>query len=327
MKKLLSLVLVVLNIVLLCGCSVKETIASDKQEYIVSALGFDSEGEKIKMTIEAIVINSDDLKEDKENKLFSGVGETVEEAMGDIISQVTQPLSLGHSAVAVMGSELDPTQTEKVFSFLNDNGKINIAIMMIYTKSAFELLSVKPLSSVAVGYDIMSMLEVSEEEKGTAFNNRLYEANSLKFEEMKTYYLPFVGIEDEKPLVKGLGVFKDNRQVRVLENKEIPLFCLARDSFTKGEFTLESKKYKVDYSAVTYDFKLKENLEINLSLRLKAEGNKEILKAETENFLKGYDVCALGNVIRQKEPKIWSKIKDNYEDFYKRADIKVNIYE
>lgn len=327
MKKLLSLVLVVLNIVLLCGCSVKETIASDKQEYIVSALGFDSEGEKIKMTIEAIVINSDDLKEDKENKLFSGVGETVEEAMGDIISQVTQPLSLGHSAVAVMGSGLKPAQTEKIISFLNDNGKINIAIMMIYTKSAFELLSVKPLSSVAVGYDIMSMLEVSEEEKGTAFNNRLYEVNSLRLEEMKTYYLPFIDTEDEKLLVKGLGVFKENRLVEILENNEIPFFCLARDSFTKGEFTLENEKFKVDYSAVTYDFKLKENLEINLNLRLKAEGNKEILKAETENFLKGYDVCALGNVIRQKEPKIWDKIKDNYEDFYKGADIRVNIYE
>lgn len=327
MKKLLSIVLVVLNIVLLCGCSVKETIASDKQEYIVSALGFDGEGEKIKMTIEAIVINSDDLKEDKESKLFSGVGETVESAMGDIISQVTQPLSLGHSAVAVMGSKLNSTQIEKVFSFLSDNGEINIAIMLVYTNSAFELLNVKPLSSVAAGYDIMSMLEVSEEEKGTLFKNRLYEVQSLRLEEMNTYYLPFVSAEDEKLLLKGLGVFKENRFVRALENKEIPLFCLARDSFAKGEFTLEDEKFKVKYSGATYDFEFIENLKMDINIRLKANGDKGLLKEQTERFLKDYDVCALGNIIRQKEPKIWNKIKDNYEDYYKWADIRVNIYE
>ena len=226
-----------------------------------------------------------------------------------------------------MGSSLKPAQTEKILSFLTDNGEINIAIMLTYAKSAFDLLSVKPLSSVAVGYDIMSMLEVSEEEKGTVFNNRLYEVNSLRLEEMQTCYLPIIDIEDEKPLVKGLGVFKKNDQVKVLKSNEIPLFCLARDSFTKGKFTLEKEKIDVDYSAVTYDFKLKENLEINLNLRLKAEGNKEILKTKIENFLKDYDICALGNVIRQKEPEIWKKIKSNYEKYYKNAIIRVNIYE
>ena len=61
MKKLLSICICVLLILPLCGCSAKEAIASDKQEYIVSSLGFDSKNSRIKMILEVIIINSDDL--------------------------------------------------------------------------------------------------------------------------------------------------------------------------------------------------------------------------------------------------------------------------
>ena len=326
MKKLLCFV-VALNFVFLCGCSVKEAITSDKQEYIVSALGFDGEKGNVKITAEAIVINNDDLTEDKSAGLFSGEGKTVAEAFEKIVFSATQPLSLGHSAVMIIGRELSSAHLEDVFSFLESQEKINISIILCAADSAFEVLTSKPISSVAVGYDIMSMVEVNEERRGTLFKNRFYEVLSLKSKPQGTFQLPFLKVKKGEISVSGISVFKGNLPTERIENQEIPLFCLARDSLSRGEFVLNGEVFKVDYSSVTYNFSLKENLEITLNIHLKTKGDKNLLKRKTESFLRGYDICSLGNIISQKEPEIWEKIKGNYNEIYKNANIRVNIYE
>ncbi len=326
MKKLLCFV-VALNMVFLCGCSVKEAITSDKQEYIVSALGFDGEKDKVKITVEAIVINNDDLTEDKSARLFSGEGETVAEAYEKIVFSATQPLSLGHSAVAIIGGDLSSAHLDDAFSFLESQEKINISIMLCAADSAFEVLGCKPVSSVAVGYDIMSMVEVNEEKRGTLFKNRFYEVLASKSKPQATFQLPFLKVENEEISVSGISVFERNLETVRVANEEIPLFCLAHDSLSRGEFVLGGENIKVDYSSVTYDFFLKDNLKITIDVHLKAKGDKTLLKQKTESFLKGYDICSLGNIISQKEPEIWEKIKDNYNEIYKNATIRVNIYE
>lgn len=327
MKKLLCFILVVLNFVFLCGCSVKEAITSDKQEYIVSALGFDGEKGNVKITAETIVINNDDLTEDKSARLFVGEGETVAEAYEKIIFSATQPLSLGHSAVAIIGLNLSSAQVEDVFSFLESQEKINISIMLCAADSAFELLGCKPVSSVAVGYDIMSMVEVNEEKRGTLFKNRFYEVLALKSKPQSSFYLPFLKVGNQEIWVSGLSVFGENSLVKLINNEEIPLFCLARDSLSRGEFVLKGENMKVEYSSVTYDFSFEDNLEITLNVHFKALGDKTFLKQKTESFLKGYDVCSIGNIISQKEPEMWKKLKDNYNEIYKNANIRVNMYE
>ena len=325
MKKLLCLCLV-LNFLFLCGCSVKEAITSDKQEYIVSALGFDGENGSVKITVEAIVVNNDDLT-DKSARLFVGEGKTVVEAYEKIVFSATQPLSLGHSAVAIIGADLSPKELEDVFSFLKSQEKINISIMLCAADSGFEVLGCKPVSSVAVGYDVMSMIEVNEEKKGTLFKNRFYEVLALKSKPQASFQLPFLKVENGEISVSGISVFGRNLGVERVANEETPLFCLARDSLSRGEFILNGENIKVDYSSVTYDFYFKDNLQINLNVHLKAKGNKILLRQKTESFLKGYDICGIGNIISQKEPEMWEKIKDDYKKIYKNADIRVNIYE
>ena len=326
MKKILCFV-VTLNFVFLCGCSVKEAITSDKQEYIVSAFGFDGEKGKIKITAEAIVINNDDLTEDKTTRLFLGEGKTVAEAYEKMIFPATQPLSLGHSAVAIIGSNLSSKQLDDVFSFLKGQEKINISIMLCTADSSLEVLECKPISSVTVGYDIMSMIEVNEEKRGTLFKNRFYEVLALKSKPQASFYLPFLKVKDKEISVSGICVFEKNLVAKRVSNEEIPLFCLGRDYLSRGEFVLNGENIKTYYSSVTYDFTFEDNLKIALNVHLKAKGNKTLLKQKTESFLKGYDVCSLGNILSQKEPEMWEKIKDNYKEIYKNADIRVNIYE
>lgn len=324
MKRLAIFFCVVGIFFVLSGCSAKEAIASDKQEYIVSSIGFDNANDDIKIIIEAVVVNTDDLKEQKETRIITGEGENPDEAYGNIISKITQPLSLGHNAVTVIGESITPEQLELIFEFLKETPQINIATMLIFSENAEELLSQKAVSSVAVGYDIMSMIEVGEEKQGTVFKNRLYEVVALNSKPMKTFWIPHISFNDEGIYIKGLAVFKENKMLRFLNNEQTVAFSLITDTLTRGEIVVSSKKIRTQYCKVTYDFDT-EKIEVNV--RLKAQGDKEIIKAEAQKLLEKEDVFGLGNIIYQKEPKLWEKIKDDYAKFYEKADKRVNFYE
>ncbi|MBQ6847510.1 MAG: hypothetical protein IJO62_01155 [Clostridia bacterium] len=321
MKKFLSFLLA-FAFLPLCGCSAKEVVTSDKQEYIVSSLGFDSVGGNTKMMIEAIVVNTDDLSEEKQSRLIFGTGETVGEAYSEIVSKITQPLSLGHNAVTVIGGGIVLSQLKDIFAFCRKNTEINVATMLVYTDNAEKLLSCRAVSSVAVGFDIMSMIEVTEEQKGTLFNNRFYEAEALNTNPIKTFWMPRLTVKDDAFFVDGLAVFKNYEMIKALKNGELSAFCLVRDSLTRGV----DNGMIINYSKVSYDFSYNKSLEITINAHIKGE-NIGTLKTKTEKILENEDIFGIGNIIAQKEPKIWEKIEENYDDYYKKAEIKVNIYE
>ena len=323
MKKLTLIFLTVIMVSLLSGCSAKEAIASDKQEYIVSSLGFDNEGGKIKMLIEAIVVNTDDLSEDKESRMITGVGINTDEAYSEITSKITQPLSLGHNAITVIGNKITEKQLQNIFEFCENEPQINIATMLIFTRNAEKLLSSEPISSVAVGYDVMSMIEVAEEKMGTIFKNRLYEVRALNNKPMKTFWVPNITVEDEKMILSGLAVFQNNRVTKILNNQEAVVLSFITDSLKRGETVIEGEKIKTDYCKVAYDFSFEEKLNITVNVNIKAKGDTELLKSKAEEMLRNEDIFGLGNVIYQKKPKLWEKIKENYTEYYENAERRV----
>ncbi len=324
MKRLAILFCTVLTLLVLSGCSAKEAIASDKQEYIVSSIGFDNSKGDIKMIIEAIVVNTDDLKEEKESRIITGEGENPDEAYSEIISKITQPLSLGHNAVTVIGESVIPKQLDLIFEFLKETPQINIATMLIFTESAEELLSVKAVSSVAIGYDIMSMIEVSEEKQGTVFKNRLYEVVALNSKPMKTFWIPYIGVEKEEIFINGLAVFRENKMLRFLNNEQAVALSLITDSLTRGEIVVSGEKIKTQYCKATYDFD-SEKIEVNV--HLKANGDKKKIKTKAQKLLQKEDIFGIGNIIYQEKPKLWERIKNDYTKYYQKAEKTVNIYE
>lgn len=325
MKKFIAIVLTVIMVLLLSGCSAKEAIASDKQEYIVSSLGFDNEDGKIKMLIEAIVVNTDDLSEDKESRIITGVGINTDEAYSEIASKITQPLSLGHNAITVIGNKITEKQLQNIFEFCENEPQINIATMLIFTRNAEKLLSSEPISSVAVGYDIMSMIEVAEEKMGTILKNRLYEVRALNNKPMETFWVPNITAENEKMTLSGLAVFQNNRVTKILNNQEAVVLSFITDSLKRGETVIEGEKIKTDYCKVAYDFSFEEKLNITVNVNIKAKGNTELLKSKAEEMLRNEDIFGLGNIIYQKKPKLWEKIKENYTEYYENAERRVNF--
>ena len=316
MKKVLGLILCVCVLFFLCGCSAMEAISSDKQEYIVASLGFDKQESNYAMFMEAIVVNTEDMNAGKQNTVLEGIGGSIEEAYSQIISKITQPLSLGHNAVTVIGKSVDAEMFKEILNYCSENKELNIGSMLIFTQSAEKLLASKPISSVAVGYDLMSMLEVWEEETGQSIENRLYEVKSKTRKPFNVFSLPYIEVKGAEFSFDGLTVFEDYGEICPLSTEKAGLYFLVTDRVSRGEFVTEGKKTTIKFSKTTYDFSLEENLVIRVNMRLKLTGGSSFLKKKTEEFIKqqktlGRDIFGFSNIIEKQNPKLWRKIKNN----------------
>ena len=333
MKRITAVVLSVCVMLFMCGCSAKEAVASDKQEYIVSSIGFDGlDDGMIKMTLEAVVVNSDDLTSEKSSKLITGKGETVLGAYSQIISKTTQPLMFSHCGVIAIGSGLDSESVKEVHDFCYNKDEINLAAMFIYTPIAEVLLSCEPISSVAVGYDVMNMVEVISDENGIVFSNLFYQIESEKEKPLKMAYMPFIVSDGDDFGFQGLSVFKDGRFIDMLTLEKVQALSFITDSVTAGNMIFDGREIKVESSKTTYEFDLTENLEITFNIRLRTDGGNEIIRKQIHNILDyakqdGEDIFGLGNLVEYKAADIWEKIKNDYSSYFKKAEFRVNIRE
>ena len=330
MRKALILTLTICLIFPLCGCSAKRAVSNDGQEYIVSALGFDGDGDKLKITLEALVVNSDDLEADKKTRLIFGVGENSASAFSEIIAQATQPLALGHNGAVIIGSKISPNQLDDILNFIGENEEINVASMLIFSDSAEKLLSKETVSSAAVGYDIVSMIEVSKIINGMEFKNRFFEVQSELRKPLRTFSLPCFYIVEDGFLLGGTAFFKENRQSVILNLENSRISGFITDTLHRGDYLINGVNIKTEYSKTTYDFEFKDRLYLTVNVRFKADKNFDfnIINVFFQQIKADYgDIWGIGNIIYQKKPKIWNKIKDDYESYFKNSVLRVKVYE
>ncbi len=159
MKKL-GLIIVLL--LFLCGCD------RTQPEYLISSMGFDYNGGKYTACFEAVVINSENTKQTV--KLLKGEGSSIKEAVKKIEKQCTQPLLMSHCGVIAVSENMPLKQFKNVCDFCYNKEEITLSAFFIKTANPQKLLSIKPLSSACVGYDIMGLIK-----QNPHFKNRFFE--------------------------------------------------------------------------------------------------------------------------------------------------------
>lgn len=183
MKKVfLSLVL----LVFLCGCE------KHGPEYLVSSIGFDKVKDNYKVCFESVIINSEDTKQSV--KLLKGEGATLKSAINEIEKQCTQPLLLSHCGVLVIGDSITKNELSDIAKYCVNNEEITLSAFLIKTENAQKLLSVKPISSLTAGFDIMGLLEQNKR-----YKNRLFELIDANYNTI----LPKVIINDGGLILGG----------------------------------------------------------------------------------------------------------------------------
>ena len=315
-RKIISVFLLICTLSL-CGCAANNEI---ERGYIVSAIAFSQDSGSINLFLEAVTADSE---EQSKNIILKGSGNSAYEAMENIKISLTKKLFFDHCAAIVLDESLNKDLTKQALRFCKGIDKINFGCYVVSSADAAAVFGLQPVSA-AIGYDIMSMIEVSEEKQSTVFKNRLYEVVALNSKPMKTFWIPYIGVEKEEIFINGLAVFRENKMLRFLNNEQAVALSLITDSLTRGEIVVSGEKIKTQYCKVTYDFD-SEKIEVNV--HLKANGDKKKIKTKAQKLLQKEDIFGLGNIIYQEKPKLWEKIKNDYTKYYQKAEKTVNIYE
>ncbi len=188
MKKIIT---VLFLSVFLCGCTA-DTLA--ESEYNVSALGFDFTENKYSIFAEVIAVNSEEPKQ--ETIVIFGQGKSPQLAFEKLLRKSTQKPILSHCALLVIGSGIKQKQLDEICEFVYKK-RINLSSRIIACSSAEALLSAKAISSLAVGYDIMGLLEQFSSKDSTTNSNRFFEVLE-KRNIGEGYLLPLIEINGEE---------------------------------------------------------------------------------------------------------------------------------
>lgn len=181
--------------ILLCGCSFTADSSGENREYLVASMGFDNSKNGIKITVEAVAVNSEDA-EGKKRILIEGEGETPKKAIESAQKKATQPFNLSHCGVIAIDYSFPSEKFAEICDYCYNTDEITFSVYMVTAKNCRELLSAEPVSSVAVGYDIMSMLAKESKITGEEFRNSLYEVEA-KRQRGDTVKLPFFALSGD----------------------------------------------------------------------------------------------------------------------------------
>ena len=323
----------------------------------ISALGIDYEDEKYKLTVEAISNSSDD-KESLTGKGFTvdATGKTLAKAFNNISLDISKIPYYNHLKVVVVSKEVAQNHMQEIFEYLTRNPKIRKEFFLVISEdySPKEILNSRSDNVPIVGQEIVKIIENNPKEFNASYN--------LTYQDMLADILnPYVDAKatvitkkDENISIKGIGIFKDYKYLKVLSTKNSAYLnllinqksnvTLAKNykdknvtiklGSTKVRYSFKNNKVIINVSADGEIIENMPNFDL-LSQKTYTKLNKDfskILKKELYKFfdsIKKYNTDILG--IQDKYYKKTKQAKININDIEIKTSIKVNkkglIYE
>lgn len=206
MRKFLSLSLIsVICFLSLSGCSGGNKFSAATHKYIISAIGFDKENGYLTVTLEAVAINSEETGDNSKRVIISGKSKKAYDAFKLAVTNAVEPIETGHCTTVVLGKNINGKCLETILSFLNEKQDINPAISLVSSDNAVKLLKTEPISSVSIGYDLLSMQSSISRQFNIKFENRLYNFLSEK----EILLIPYFKISDKEFSLKNVHLYKN----------------------------------------------------------------------------------------------------------------------
>lgn len=231
MIKKLFLIITALSLsVTLTACrGTGDNIKNDRR-FMVSALGFETDGFLIKVTSELIIINSEDPETPPQAKTFSAKSSTVTGALEDISARLSRPMLLEHCGIIAIGDRMNEKRFSEICDYCFAENRITLSAYMISVPDPEELLSGEPESSAAVGYDIMNIIEQQSAANGINTNSRFFEVESARESGKSTFFLPRFEKTESGAVFSGIAVFEHDKQKELVSRENISADSLKRIS-------------------------------------------------------------------------------------------------
>ncbi len=331
MKKIIAVVCsVIFFCICLSGCSIKGSSAARTNDYLISALGFEEKGSKITVFAEAVIINTEDLSAEKKVEILAGTGKTVQSAFSDLQKMSVEVMEFSHCAVAILDENISADSFSQINDYLLNLEKLNLSVQLIACNNVESLLSCKAKTSIAVGYDIVSILKKESYITGIEYKNRLYETALEMQKALDIIALPSINVKHNEFFVDGLSILKQGKTTLKLNKEQSAIYAIATDSQGKGKFMLNEKEYNIKSNLTSGRIEKKNPTTVILTINLKTDKKtEEIKQAITELFLLSKsvktDIFGIGNILEQKQPQIFDTVKKDYYEYYENTTLKVRI--
>ena len=333
MKKVVAVLLSFILILPLCGCSFKVNSLEKGLEALVSAIGFNQQGDVFSIYIETVTVNSESSEADKKLTRTEGNGKNLADAYNDACRKTVRPFMFSHCAVAILGDGITAKRTREICRFLYNKDEINLALRFLYTDSPKELLSCETVASVAVGYDLVDALDRQSDYSGTIFKNRFYEVEAVRKKAINIFTLPEFTVKNKAYEKTGSVIFRNDEPIMWLDEEETFIYSIAAGTQRNGTVLLNGKEYSIKKLETEHKFSMDKRLQTKLDINIELKGDgrpkSDIAASVSELFinskLKGADIFLFGEIIEKKEAKIWKQIEHDYYTIYKNSQLAVTV--
>ena len=321
--RLLKLCLIVTFVAaVLGGCTHFGKYSEPNDRRLISVMGFDSVGEKIRVVAEALEWSEN---EGTKPYLIAADGDTVHEGLSRLSAKSSRALSFTHCSALILGEDLTPQQIDDILKYCADEKKISLSAKVISTSKAEELLSLTTDTAVSTGFEISDITDQTAEKFGYAGHTALYEIITARMQTLNAYALPYFDEKDEKPSLQGLRVYVNDKHIAILNGEQSLSYAVLRNVFDGGEFFYKGRGYHLNSASVKIkaDF---ENDMLLLEIFISSDPKNQELSLSVRELVNSFntDIFGIANVIEARYSEIWNKVKDNYDGYYKNARITFN---
>ena len=220
--KRLLFICFIFTVVVLSSCVAVSGYAEPESQYIVSAMGFDVSGGRVEVSAEIIDGGSE--------RILSGVGSSIEQAISALLAQETKSLEVSHCAILVLGENADAEWIEKISGFCRRNEDITVAAQLVSASNAKELLSIEGVN----GYDLASTVSKNHENAAFGAESRYYSVQNTRISENNVYALPHFTVNDDEYELYGVQIFCFDVRAVLLNRAEAAYYMMARGLFDRG---------------------------------------------------------------------------------------------
>lgn len=222
---------VLLACLFLVSCSSVYGYSEPEDRYIVSALGFDSDGGML--TVSARIVT----KDESEVKVFSGSGEGVEYAMSHIKGADAKQLETGHLAVIVIGDGVGGNELSEILDYCKRNDDITIGVRLASAHRASALLSLEG----ADGYTLTGALRDGKDGSGYTGGSRFYEVENYRLSDPQRMvcHLPYFSVAEDEYFLDGLKIYNSSGAAVRLDRTESGHYMMLSGEFSGGPLDFE----------------------------------------------------------------------------------------
>ena len=225
-------------LLLLGGCRTKNSDYEEPEKRLyVSALGFDRQRGKIKVTAETISISENTSADQYSIKRYSGEGSSVEAAVFDIKKDLVPAPNFSHCAVLLVGENITEDWFRQMVEYCFWDKELTQSVQLVATENAENLLSRGKESGRPLGFSISELMY--EDIDGTnSYKDTTLISVVNQLETGSYFQLPFFEVEDKQQVHRGWKVYKGDSPRYLLGRTEMQLLEIAKNNFRSGEIKL-----------------------------------------------------------------------------------------